>query len=250
MARVKGQKRAKLWATTVVEICRRLGLPRKPLTQYELHELLIECVGNAAPSIRTMRRWTTPESIGTKYAKMLADLSGWTRAQVLGDAPWPPEPDKKGLSSLLEPRTGLRGTPGGPDSSNRRWRRMTEIVARVLARAILDTMATQVAGLPDSAPAVGAAIRSFALALNSRLGLDASALMAVADLVRRGGPVDPGSIAQAVESSLQQEEVMKTPAGQAELANLLDSMIVSLMPLKIDVSQLGDVADLLRKGGL
>lgn len=127
---------------------------------------------------------------------------------------------------------------------------MTEVLARVLARAVQDTLAAKAVGLPETRHIVAGAIRQFALDLNSQLGLDASGLMALADLVRRGGPLDPPSIAQAVEAALKQEEVAKTPAGKDELADLVDALVVALMPLKIDVSQLGDVADLLRKGGL
>lgn len=105
MANVKRQKRQRKLAFTVVEMCRRLGLPRKPLTQRELHQLLKEVYGAEAPSLRTIGRWHRPDAIGTGYARMLADLARWSRAQVYGDEPWPLEPDKMGLGSLLERRS-------------------------------------------------------------------------------------------------------------------------------------------------
>lgn len=250
MARVKSERRHKKVASPVLEICRRLGLPRKPFTQHELRLLLVERYGEAAPSVRTIRRWHRPNDIGPDYAQMLAEVSGWNRAQVYGDEPWPPEQGKKGLSDLLGPPSPPGEGGLGQHPADRRWWRMTEVLARVLARAVQDTLTAEAAGLPETRTRVADAIRAFALGLNSRLDLDASGLMALADVVRRGGPVDPPSIAQGVEAALKQEEVVKTPAGKNELADLIDILVVALMPLKIDVSQLGDVADLLRKGGL
>lgn len=191
-------------------------------------------------SRQTVSRWFEGQWPGRrKQIRALCTSLGVTR-QVFQNGPW---------SVLTSP--GGTITQGGVVAPHpkRRWQRMTEVLARVLARAIEDTLVSRLAGLPESRSAIANAVRQFAYGLN-KLGMNASTLVDMSTLIRQGAPVDEKQIAMAVEHSMAAEDLPQTTLGREAMADLVDGLASTLMPLKIDVSPLGDVADLLRKGGL
>lgn len=92
-------------ADAVREIRRILGLPRKPITQPELQQDLVDRFGAEAPSLRTVKRWEQEGRISTDDLRMLAAVAGCAETWILS-------------GSGVGPRAGGRG-PGQIQYSGR-----------------------------------------------------------------------------------------------------------------------------------